>query len=144
MIEQVQINAAIIRLINLQVTDLIDNIRRTIKDKGIETLEDIRKAPAMLVSFSDDIGDRCRELKNYLFARMYNHHRVNRMKFKAKRVLQSLFNAYCEEPGLLPLHYRDKMKEEGKERIICDYIAGMTDRYAIDEYVKLFDPRVKV
>jgi dGTPase len=138
------INATIIQLINLQVTDLIENIERTLRRKGIETLDDIRKSPTLLVSFSDEVADRNRELKNYLFTRMYNHHRVNRMKYKARRILEGLFRAYQEETTLLPVRHRERIKEEGKDRIICDYIAGMTDRYAIDEYVKLFDPREKV
>ena len=138
------INAAIIQLINLQVTDLIDNIRRTLKTEQIETLDDIRRAPRLLVSFSDEVADRSRELKMYLYARMYNHPRVSRMKFKARRILEALFTAYQQEPSLLPVHYKERIKQEGLERIICDYIAGMTDRYAIDEYAKLFDPREKV
>lgn len=138
------INATIIQLINLQATDLIDNIRRTLVNEKIETLEDIRRAPRLLVSFSDEVADLSRELKTFLYTRMYNHHRVNRMKFKARRILENLFDAYRQDPSLLPVRFRERTKGEGKERIICDYIAGMTDRYAIDDYAKLFDPREKV
>ncbi len=138
------INATIINLINLEVTDLIENIKRTIQKEGIQTLEDIRKAPRMLVSFSDQIGDKHRELKVHLYKNLYNHFRVNRMKHKARRILEALFKAYQEDPDLMPLHIRNRMKQDSKERVICDYIAGMTDRFAIDEYMKLFDPREKV
>jgi dGTPase len=138
------INAAIIQLINLQVTDLIENIEATLRRERIETLEDIRRAPRLLVSFSDEVADRSRELKMYLYARMYNHPRVARMKYKARRILEALFGAYHQEPSLLPARYAERIRKEGLERIICDYIAGMTDRYAIDEYAKLFDPREKV
>jgi len=138
------VNASIIQLINILVTDLINNIRQNLKHHGIETLDDIRHAPTMLVFFSEEIAEKNRQLKLYLFTRMYNHYRVHRMKNKARRILEALFHAYQEDPALLPSRYQEKMKQEGKERIICDYIAGMTDRFAIEEYEKLFDPRKKV
>lgn len=138
------INATIIQLINLQVTDLIENVNKTLREKNIQTLEDVRKAPSLLISLSDEVADKNRELKSYLYNRMYNHYRVHRMKNKAKRILEALFNAYQQDPNILPLRHLERMKAEGKERIICDYIAGMTDRYAIDEYGKLFDPKEKV
>ncbi len=138
------INKTIISLINIEVTDLIENIRRTIQKEGIKTLEDIRKAPRMLVYFSDEVADKHRELKAHLYKNMYNHDRVNRMKNKARRILEALFNAYQEDPSLLPSHFQNRIPQHGKERVICDYVAGMTDRFAIDEYMKLFDPREKV
>lgn len=138
------INATIIQLINILVTDLIDNVRLVLREQNINTLEDVRKAPRLLVSFSNDVGDMNRELKMHLLTRMYHHYRVQRMKNKAQRILEALFKAYQEDPALLPGRYQTKMQTEGKERVICDYIAGMTDRFAIDEYAKLFDPREKV
>ena len=137
-------NATIIGLINLLVTDLVENITKIIEREGYRTLEDIRKAPRLIPCFSDEIGDKNRELKQYLFKNMYTHYRVHRMKSKAHRILESLFSAYQKDPGLLPSYYQQKMKTEGKERIICDYVAGMTDRFAIDEYEKLFNPRYRV
>jgi len=141
---KLQLNETIIRLINLLVTDLIENLQMILKRDGIQTLEDIRQAPALLPCFSDSVADWNRELKSYLYTRMYNHYRVHRMKSKARRILEGLFHAYQDDEKLLPAHHQQKIKEEGKERIICDYIAGMTDRFAIDEYVKLFDPRERV
>lgn len=138
------INATIIQLINILVTDLISNVKRVVQEKRIQTLDDVRKAPTLLVSFSNDVADMNRELKTHLLTRMYHHYRVQRMKNKAQRILEALFKAYQEDPGLLPTRYQTKMREEGKERVICDYIAGMTDRFAIDEHAKLFDPREKV
>ena len=138
------VNKAIISLINIEVTDLIENIRRTIQKEGIKTLEDIRKAPRMLVSFSDEVADKHRELKTHLYKNMYNHFRVNRMKNKARRILEALFKAYQEDPSVLPSHFQNRIPQDGKERVICDYVAGMTDRFAIDEYMKLFDPRERV
>jgi dGTPase len=137
-------NATIIHLINLLATDFIENVQRTLADQKIETFEDVRQAPRLLVSFSPDVAAKNRELKAYLYKEMYNHYRVHRMKSKAKRILQALFRAYQEDIALLPSRHEEKTRTSSKERIICDYIAGMTDRYAIDEYEKLFDPRRRV
>lgn len=137
-------NATIISLINLLVTDLVENIKQIIDKEGIQSQAEIRNAPRLIPCFSNEVGDKNRELKTYLYKNMYTHYRVHRMKSKARRILESLFHAYQEDPALLPSHYQHKAKAEGKERIICDYIAGMTDRFAIDEYEKLFNPRYRV
>ncbi|MCI0412705.1 deoxyguanosinetriphosphate triphosphohydrolase [bacterium] len=138
------INATIIRLINILVTDLVENCKRTLQREKIHSLQDVRNAPRLIPCFSDEIGDKNRELKTYLYKNLYTHYRVHRMKSKARRILDSLFRAYREDPALLPSQYQQKTKTEGKERIICDYIAGMTDRFAIEEYEKLFNPRHRV
>jgi dGTPase len=137
-------NATIIRLINLLVTDLVENTKQSIQREGIHSLSDIRNAPHLIPSFSDEVGDKNRELKTYLYKKMYTHYRVHRMKSKARRILESLFRAYQEDLQLMPAYHQEKAKLEGKERVICDYIAGMTDRYAIEEYEKLFNPRQRV
>ena len=137
-------NATIIRLINILVTDLVENIRQTLSRARLETLKDIRNAPKLIPCFSDQVAEQNRELKMYLHAHMYRHYRVHRMKSKARRILEALFLAYQSDPELLPAQYQQKAKVEGKERIICDYIAGMTDRYAIEEYERLFNPRQRV
>ena len=84
------------------------------------------------------------ELKKFLKKNLYNHHRVIRMSDKAGRLLKALFKVYSDEPQLLPPHIYAAMEDTGKERLICDYIAGMTDRFALDEYKKLFDPYERV
>src|SRR3990172_6097751 len=78
--------------------------------------------------------------RKILIRNLYKHHRVIRMADKAKRILQALFKVYSAEPELLPPHVYATIEDTGKERLICDYIAGMTDRFALDEYKKLFDP----
>lgn len=138
------INATIIRLINCLVTDLITHTSDTLQKDSIHSLQDVRTAPHGLVSFSKKVREQNRELKAYLFSNLYRHHHVQRMKHKATRILEALFHVYQEDPALLPHRYQEKMKVEGRERIICDYIAGMTDRFAIDEYAKLFDPKERV
>jgi dGTPase len=81
--------------------------------------------------------------KSYLFKNLYRHHRVVRMQTKAERILTELFNAYRSEPQILPRHIQETIAERGLERTICDYIAGMTDRFAVEEYNKLFEPLTK-
>jgi dGTPase len=86
---------------------------------------------------------RNRELKDFLYSKMYRHYRVVRMQVKAERILSDLFEAYCAEPSTLPEHIQRTIELRGLKRAICDYIAGMTDRYAIEEHQKLFNPTEK-
>ena len=83
---------------------------------------------------------RNRELKDLLYRKLYRHHRVVRMQVKAERIISDLFHAYRAEPAMLPDHIQFFIEKRGLERTICDYIAGMTDRYAIEEHQKLFNP----
>ena len=86
---------------------------------------------------------RNRQIKDFLYTKLYRHYRVVRMQVKAERILSDLFNAYRSEPAILPGQVQEQIEEFGLERTICDYIAGMTDRFAIEEHQKLFDPLVK-
>ena len=90
------------------------------------------------------MAENVRQLKEFLLANMYRHYRVVRMGAKAGRVLRDLFQAFVDEPRQLPPHYFEAVEREGVHRVVCDYIAGMTDRFALDEHRKLFDPRVRV
>jgi dGTPase len=96
-----------------------------------------------VVGYSEDMHRRNRQLKDFLYAKLYRHHRVMRMAVKAERIVSDLFSAYCSDPEILPFHIQGWITERGLERTVCDYIAGMTDRFAIEEYQKLFDPREK-
>ena len=89
------------------------------------------------------MGKNNRELKDFLFKNLYQNHRVIRMQVKAVRIISELFNAYLKDPLMLPEHIQAGIDDKGLERSICDYIAGMTDRYAIDEHQKLFNPTQK-
>ena len=128
------------RLIGIEVTDLIQSIDRMIRRSGIRTVEELQKLPYNVVGFSEDMHRRNRELKDFLFQNLYNHYRVVRMSVKAGRILESLFETFVREPSVLPKQFEMAIGDIGLEETICDYIAGMTDRYAIDEYQKLFDP----
>jgi dGTPase len=135
---------AISHLIGYLILDLVNETERNISRFKIETLEDVRNAKARLVAFSPDTAKKSQQLKNFLLENLYNHYRVKRMSSKAKMVVDGLFRAYVENAMLLPKKYQKKLEGESQERIICDYIAGMTDRYALDEYKKLFDPFASV
>ena len=133
------------RMINRQVNDLIDHSGAQIKACQPETIEDIRQHSAALIRYSDEIKIQNVTLKRFLRQHLYSHYRVNRMSVKAKNIIRSLFSIFMEEPQLLPPEALIRNDEEvdlqnvdRRARTIADYIAGMTDRYAIDEYNRLF------
>jgi dGTPase len=128
------------RLIGLEVTDLVTTTDRCIHENSIDSVEALQKLSFNVIGFSEDMQRRNRQLKDFLYANMYRHHRVVRMAVKAERIIMDLFHAYQSEPSMLPQHVQDLIEPRGLERIICDYIAGMTDRFALQEYNKLFDP----
>ena len=133
------------RIINMQVSDLIFNIGRKIKEMDIRTREDLAHAPDRVAAFSPEMEEINRELKTFLRENLYAHYRVTRMAEKAQRILTDLFNAYLEKPKQLPpTTYRKIEKTGSVKRVICDYMAGMTDKFALEEHRKLFDPHEKV
>jgi dGTPase len=93
-----------------------------------------------VIGFSEDMHRRNRELKDFLYQNLYRHYRVVRMQVKAEQIINELFNSYRQEPAILPGQYQKLVPIRGLERTICDYIAGMTDRFAIEEHQRLFDP----
>src|SRR5581483_1503400 len=133
-------------LIDEQVTDLLNETLKRIEKFKIETVSDVRKCPEELAALSNEFRDQFLEMKRYLFQNMYRHHRVTRMEAKSTKVIQELFKLYETNPDILPNNTREKIrtKLEPVRRVICDYIAGMTDRYAIEEYEKLTEPSVRV
>jgi dGTPase len=130
-------------LIDMEVTDLIHTTDQNLRESGVRSVLELQSLPYNVVSFSEEMSRRNRQLKDFLYANLYRHHRVVRMAVKAERIISDLFRAYLHEPAILPNHVQDLTKEYGLERNICDYIAGMTDRFAVEEYQKLFDPVMK-
>ena len=88
------------------------------------------------------MAKRNAQLKRYLTERLYTHHRIERVKDKSRRIIRALFDRYLENPLLLEDRFRSRFRKDGAERVVCDYIAGMTDRFAIEEYRRLFSPDV--
>ena len=130
------------RLTNFEVTDLIQSTDRYLRRSNVKSALDIQKLPFNVVGFSEDMYRRNRELKDFLFANLYRHYRVVRMAAKSENIVTQLFNMYQATPKTLPTEVQETIPERGLERTICDYIAGMTDRFAIDEYKRLFEADV--
>jgi dGTPase len=131
------------RLIGMEVSDLVEATDQRLRESNLKSLEDLQRLPYHVIGFSEDMHRRNRQLKDFLYTNLYRHHRVMRMAVKAERIVNELFNGYKFEPAMLPRHVHELVLERGLERTICDYIAGMTDRYAVEEYQKLFDPITK-
>ncbi len=135
------------RMINRQVRDLVETSRARIADSGVASLDEVRAGSAPLIGFSAPMAEWNLELKQFLRAQLYRHYRVKRMSSKADRIMKALFGAFMEDLQVLPPEYQQKaVRSErdagvaGRARVVADYIAGMTDRYAIGEYERLFDP----
>jgi dGTPase len=142
--EQRQICQTISHLIGLLINDLVQTTVDTVAQAKVTTLDDVRQQGCRLVTFSPEMAARNRALKTFLWQRLYSHYKVERMRVKSERFITLLFQSYAEHPSLLPPAYQEKFRTCGQMRVICDYIAGMTDRYALDEYRRLFDPYVRV
>ncbi|MGD0073926.1 MAG: deoxyguanosinetriphosphate triphosphohydrolase [Candidatus Binataceae bacterium] len=136
----------VIRMINAMATDLARNLNAILEDSRIASVDDVRKAGRALAGFSPAMAESVRELKQIMAERLYSHYRVRRMTEKAGRVLAALFDAYISEPRQMPPHTLSRIDAGGEPtaRVVADYIAGMTDRFALDEYRKLFDPDERV
>jgi len=127
-------------LIGLEVDSMIQDSCVRLEKSGVKSLVELQSLPYNVIGFDDSMRKKNRELKDFLFHNMYRNYRVVRMQKKAERVLSELFKAYRNEPLMLPLQFQEQIDKKGKEQTICDYLAGMTDRFAVDEYQKLFDP----
>ena len=139
--ERVRIPETIRRMINFLILDVIDETSRRIREVGVTTLDDVRAAKQPLVGFSRRVRHMNGEMKRFLYEHMYRHYRVVRMAMKAERVIKALFSAYMETPSMLPpgAQLSPPASEHEQARAVADYIAGMTDRYALEEYDRLFD-----
>lgn len=134
------------RLISIMVVDLIETSQTAIKDSGVKTLEEVRQQTQPLVQYSSTMWAAKNELKRFLRENLYFHPTVYRMSWRAQRVVRELFNVYLQDERLLPpkhqafaKQYEEMSGEAGRARAIADYIAGMTDRYALKQYSELFD-----
>ncbi len=127
-------------LIGDLMRDLVSTTRANLEKNNISTLDDVRNHRESQISFSPQMRELNQQLKKFLFRRLYRHSKVERMRVKAERFLTILFENYTENPTLLPERHQLRFEKYGKERVICDYIASMTDRYAQDEYKKLYEP----
>ena len=141
------IHEIIRRMINRQIVDLVETSQTSLNELAPQKIDDIRAQSKPLIHFSNNMQTANQNLKRFLRENLYNHYRVHRMTSKAKRTLTALFDAFMNEPRLLKPEHQNKIKqfeaedgESGRARAVADYIAGMTDRYAISEYQRIFEP----
>ncbi len=140
---RVAVYQTISHLIGRMMADLVAATTANLRAAGVEALDDVRRAGRRLVARSAGMERQNRELKEFLRARLYQHPKVEAMRFKSERFLTRLFEAYVDNPGLLGPEYRGTDRVAVK-RAVCDRIAGMTDRSCLEEYRRLFDPFVRV
>ncbi|MFQ5936289.1 MAG: deoxyguanosinetriphosphate triphosphohydrolase [Acidiferrobacterales bacterium] len=141
-----RIHETIRHMIDRVVVDLIENSSQLLVSSEARSVDDVRDAGTPLVGYSEEVARQVLMLKRFLSQNLYNHYRVRRMSRKATRIIKELFTAFMEDQLLLPPQYQAKLPAHGrtsdrtrKARIIADYIAGMTDRYAIHEYARVFN-----
>jgi dGTPase len=142
------------KMVGREVTDLIKATDEVLQSHDVQSADDVRSLGFNAIAHSETMEERNRELKDFLYHNLYRHWRVMRMASKADRFLGQLFRLYVAEPLLLPQQVQDRLavpeagdnadENESVERVVCDYVAGMTDRYALQEYQKLFDPMERV
>jgi dGTPase len=129
------------RLIGVMVDDVLAQTRARAEDSGVGSPSDVRNLGRALVAFSPELAEDLARLRAFLYERMYHHWKVNRSRSQARRILAEMFVLFLSEPEVLPGEWYARLRaldEAGRARVICDYIAGMTDRYAIEEHRRLF------
>lgn len=140
------IHETVRRMINYLVVDLVEASRQRIQDAAVKHVDDVRRLRKPLIVHSDNVAGEAHELKQFLRRYLYSHYRVLRMSRKATRVLSEMFDTFMQDFRLLPVQYHALSERQADKspaalaRVIADYIAGMTDRYAIREYRRLFEP----
>jgi dGTPase len=132
------------RMLHELLADVTAESGRRLADQNPQLIDDIRVADDAYVALSSNMEERVNELEAFLVERVYRHHRLVRMDAKARRFIERLFNAYVENPNMLPPRFVSRLDEQGTQRVVCDYIAGMTDRFCQDDYVRLFQPFERV
>ena len=128
------------RFIGLAVRDASRATEARLREAKVRSRDDLQRLPYNVIGFSDEMAKSSHDLKAFLYAKMYRHHRVVRMAVKAERFITDLFTAYTADPEILPEPVQARARQEGVQRVVCDYVAGMTDRFALEEHEKLFDP----
>jgi len=128
------------RLSDLLLVDVIAESQRRAERLEPVSADDARAGPEPIVAFSAVMGPRVESLEAFLKARVYRHQRLVRTDDKARRFIERLFGAYVENPAMLPARFAGRIEEQGAHRVVCDYVAGMTDRFCQDDYKRLFEP----
>jgi dGTPase len=136
-----QLQPTVIRaMIDWLVTDLLTHTRQQLGNECISSIDDVRRASQVLVGSSPEVQGLKSQLEEFLSQKVYSHYKILRMAAKGRRLLRTLFQEYLRVPAQLPTRYARRIDANGPERTVCDYLAGMTDRYAQEEYLRLFQP----
>ena len=125
-------------IINELTTELRDATLKNIEDHKVTSVDEVRRAPVRIATFGKEVAEKNKELKKFLHKNMYSHRKVLRMEFKAGLTLDGIFAAYTKMPGLLPESVLKNEAHGTLERRMCDYVSGMTDRYALNEHKNLY------
>lgn len=133
-IGKLKFNESLKRVLDRWVGDLIENTRKQIKQAGVRTLQDVRSCPQRLVALGPAVDEERRGAKNFLYRNLYFSATLDPEKNDAERVIKELFNFWMVKPDQLPLNYKEKATQEALPRVVCDYIAGMTDNYIHEQY----------
>ncbi|MDX9992756.1 MAG: deoxyguanosinetriphosphate triphosphohydrolase [Anaerolineales bacterium] len=142
-LEEMERHRMIRHLVGMLITDVVQSTDLRLKESGAKSALDVQKLNYNVIGYSEEMRRRNRELKDFLYNKLYRHYRVVRMAVKAERLISEMFEAFRAEPAILPDHVQKNISGRGLERTICDHIAGMTDRYAVEEHKRLFDPSLK-
>jgi dGTPase len=135
--EKLKFNEGLKRLLDALVTDLIDSTRRRLAEKGIQSLEQVRACRTRLVGLGAPLRREIKTLKEFLYARLYSHQDVNSERKRLTACMRSLFAYYLQHPGTMPSFYFDESQHQPVYRVVCDYIAGMTDHYLLERHRKV-------
>jgi len=136
-IEKLKFNEAVKGMLNLMVTDLIENTRRRLAEAKVRSLDDVRRHPERLAAFSPEVEQQRRQCKDFLYANVYLSAALKPEKGRAERVIAELFEHFIAHPETLPASYQEQAREQALHRVVCDYVAGMTDNYIFEQHAKL-------
>jgi len=130
-LQKLKFNETLKRILDYLATDLIENTRRQVEATGVATVEDIRRQPGRLAGFSPEAGQRNANLKGFLHARVYSHPAISEERERSVHALDALFDLFLEHPDRMPKYYAGLAEREPRHRVVCDYIAGMTDHFLL-------------
>jgi dGTPase len=138
--EKLKFNEALKRVLDVLATDLIETTERRVREAGVATVEDVRRAPRRLAGFSEEFAARNGELKRFLFRHIYNSPAIAEDRDRSMKCLEELFAYYLESPGSMPAPHEELTGTEARHVVVCDYIAGMTDQFLLRQHRQQFGP----
>jgi dGTPase len=133
---------AIGNLYDAHVDDILTTTSLLLEESGVATVDEVRDHKGRLADFSEGFKARLDQLKNFLLDRVYHHPKTVSNSERGKKFIRELFCVYLENPKLLPFKYQKKIEAEGRHRVVCDYLSGMTDRFLHEQYRALFHPEM--